>query len=63
MLVKTLPLPLAGLFLSALLAGCVTTGLFDINSKIRFKDILDGSSTTIMMGEAASSLSIGAAST
>jgi prepilin-type N-terminal cleavage/methylation domain-containing protein len=40
-----------------------TSGLFDINSKTRFRDIADGSSSTFLIGEAASSPRLEAEST
>ncbi len=40
-----------------------STGLFDINSKTRFSDISDGSSSTFMLGEAASNPDIPASAT
>ncbi len=40
-----------------------TTGIFDINSRTRFGDIQDGTSMTLLLGEAASNPGIPAAST
>jgi prepilin-type N-terminal cleavage/methylation domain-containing protein len=39
----------------------LTTGVFDINSRIRFADVTDGTATTFMLGEAASNPNIPAA--
>ena len=40
-----------------------TTGILDINSRVRIADIQDGTSTTLLVGEAASNSGIPAAST
>ena len=40
-----------------------TTGLFDINSSIRFRDVQDGTANTFMIGEAASNPMLEAEST